>query len=187
MRSLAVCLVAAVVTTLLSACNAYLQRPLTDPAKATVDPTLLGRWQLTEEDGERVEVTIAADGEHAVRIDVSSSKPNGAADTDSYKAHTSLIGEQRYLNVLEATPSLAARGFLLVKYAIAKEDELRVSLLNEEAVKKAITDGRLAGIVEVDSQFGDATITAAPASMAEFVLQHDTELFPDSVVFQRAR
>jgi hypothetical protein len=62
-----------------------------------------------------------------------------------------------------------------------------VSLLNEEAVKKAITDGRLAGIVEVDSQFGDATITAAPASMAEFVLQHDTELFPDSVVFQRAR
>lgn len=180
-------LLAALVVLPLGGCLAYVEQPLTDPATAAVDQALLGDWQSVAENGEKIAVSITAKGEHLIRIEFTGTDSAGRTNRAAYLAHTSDIAGTRYLNVLDARRTMLPRGFMLLKYSTANKDELAISLLSEDAVKRAIREGELAGMVEVASEFGDATITAAPEELVPFLAKHDAEMFPRTSVLRRVQ
>ena len=170
---------------LLSGCLAYSEHPVSDPANASIDQTLLGHWRITEEDGEQVDVQVTADSEHQVSIVMVDSLPDGRQNKTQYTGHCSEMSGTRYLNVVQSATGTTLKGYLLVKYDVVNDKELHISLLDEAAVKAAIRNSEIAGMVEVSSEFGDAIISAPASELTAFLTRRDADLFKRTSVLQR--
>jgi hypothetical protein len=177
-------LILASATLLLAGCVVWSTEPLSDTATATIDASLLGKWQNAEIEGDRVEIDITRSGEHLVLIAMTTIKPDGGQTLLDYKAQTTIAGERRYLSVMDLKPGRRAAGFMIVKYATTA-DELSIALIDEDAVKSAIRAAEIEGMIDASSEFGDATIDTRPEKLLAFLASNEAVLFPKTITFTR--
>jgi hypothetical protein len=166
----------------LGGCIVYNTEPLSPPNEAKIDESLLGAWQsvekgATDKQQEHLDLDITRKSEHEVLIAVTSYETDGSNRQHVYLAHSSVHGALRYLNAYSSESDRQLRGYMTVRYAINDKGELRVALIDEAAARKAIQSGGLEGMVNVTSEFADPTITAAEAPFADYLRDHDAEMF----------
>lgn len=167
---------------LLGGCITYNTEPLSPVNEATIDSNLLGAWQSvevgeTDKQQERLELDITRKGDHQVLIAVTSYESDGSNRQHIYLAHSSVHGALRYLNAYTSESDRQLRGYMTVRYDVDDKGELSVALIDEAAARKAIQSGGLEGMVNVTSEYADATISAAAAPFAEYLRDHDAEMF----------
>ena len=191
LRALVLLLLAAV----LAGCPIDTINPISPVETAEADPAIHGLWRYQAKD-EVAYVHIgpefalksvrdpAADKHKRTRIVVVDHKPNGLTD-EAYIAHGSRVGKQRFLNVvqLDGGPT----GFTLVRYALADRDTLRFSSIDPEALKAAISAGRIKGNTRGQGLSARAVMTAESAEVADFLRRSGDKLFGPPMTLKRVR
>ena len=179
----------------LAGCPIDSVNPISPVETAEADPAIHGLWRYQAKD-EVAYVHIgpefalksvrdpAADKHKRTRIVVVDHKPNGLTD-EAYIAHGSRVGKQRFLNVvqLDGGPT----GFTLVRYALADRDTLRFSSIDPEALKTAISAGRIKGNTRGQGLSSKAVMTAESAEVAEFLRRNGDKLFGPAMTLKRVR
>ena len=181
MRKLALVLIC----TLLSACLDSIN-PASDPAKAAVDPALLGAWRGTfDDDVVYLHVGWSDALSRMQAVTVEHRKKDGALDVSEYTAFPSHLGKLDVLNVMQTSGKDRSDGYTLLKYR-ASGGKLTLWSMSEEALRADVKAGKVKGTVGSDT-FGDVTITASTAEIAAYLQAADpARLFTNVLKFDRA-
>ena len=188
-------LVAAARVSHVAGCPIDSVNPISPIETAEADPAIMGLWRYQAKD-EVAYVHIgpefalksvrdpAADKRKRTRIVVVDHKPNGMTD-EAYIAHGSRVGKQRFLNVvqLDGGPT----GFTFVRYSLPDHDTLRFSSVDPDALKAAISAGRIKGNTRGQGLSAKAVMTADSAEIAEFLRRNGDKLFGPPMTLKRVR
>ena len=157
--------------------------PVGSTAGFKPDPALFGMWEGTpEETGDRNDVAFFAilpdkDGEATV-VFIDMPVPVKSADWASYAVKTAALGPYRYLDaqarITDGKPADGeeARSTFPLLYRIEADGNLALYLLDEDATKAAVRQGRIAGTVG-NGSLGDVVLTAAPKELDAFFASSD--------------
>lgn len=153
------------------------KHPLSDPAQAKPDPRLAGLWSGTMERG-RAPVMLYAVQRSGALLDLVLFGDDGerGAAVLHFEAFPTVLGGKTYLNLRHKvllgeygeTPQVDAE-YLFARYELAGDGSLKLSLMDEDAIKKAVADKRLEGSEEA----GAVMITAGTPQLSEFVRKAD--------------
>jgi hypothetical protein len=84
---------------LLSGCPYSSDEPLSDPAAASIDPSLVGVWRTRDADsGEYGLIVIQPFNEHEL---AACAQDAGGEDIEMYRLFVTVIGEEHFLNIRE--------------------------------------------------------------------------------------
>ena len=177
----------------LAGCKVDTINPISSAATAQPDVSLYGVWRYRA-NGELTYLHIgpefslatgdaAAATKKRTRIFIIDHKPNGLTD-ETYAAHASRIGKQRYLNVEQVDDGKPV-GYILVRYALIDSNTLRFSTMNEEVLKAAIGSGRIKGTIRGDGLASETAITAESGEIEDYLRHDGARLFTRSVVLTR--
>lgn len=177
----------AAVSLLLAGCLPESKNPLSTPATSTIDPRLEGIYVQRREKGDddlngwhfhyretnangRITVTPwleVLNVEH---------RKGGALKGDAYRALTTHIGMQDYLSFIQLGGTTALYSF--ARYEVSWSGDIRVWLVNTEALAQAVKTGKLHGKVKTSKLGQDVLITDSTERLAAFVAASDpTKLF----------
>ncbi len=144
--------------------------PLSDPAKAKLDPQLTGTWRAVK-DGHEIYVHVF--GYDSGQFDLVLVGDNGkdGAGVLHYQGH---VSEGGYLNLREKTfadptadPFELSKTWLLGRYDIGADGTLVLSWMGDELVGEAIAAGKLAG--------AGKEINDKPAAILAFIKRSDAK------------
>ena len=176
---------------------------LSDAKTAKLDEHLLGDWKQVMEKGEAI-YHIEKAGKKlpagVVLIRVTGKEENGVAKTPSdYLAFTTTIDGTTYLNVVidnEHVAKLTAEGWKadfatnygLYRYKI-DGDKASLWVLDDDAKKQAISDGKIQGKLPDSGNTRPAMFTDTSAKLASFVAKSGDSIWAtkDAVHFVRAQ
>ena len=156
---------------------------------------LYGVWRYTSKDDLTYvhigpEFSLEASGTAArpaqgTRIFVIDHKRSSITD-EAYVAYPSRIGKQGYLNVVQAEGGKPV-GFKFVQYALSGHNSLRISLMNEEALRAAIRSGQIKGEIRGEGLSSETVITAEPGEIEAFLGRYGGKLFTNPFVLRRVQ
>jgi hypothetical protein len=181
----------------LGGCELDALNPITPVESAQNDAALFGLWRVADEaDAMYVhigpqEVPAHSDDSgwrriadpHRLQI-VSIEHRETGIKQDSYVAHVSRVGQQRFLNMQNAKRGDDSYGYFFMRYAFADKNTLRASLIDSKALAAMIEMGRIKGEVK-DGVLTEAVITADSAEIADFLARNQAGLFAKPVVLKR--
>jgi hypothetical protein len=159
--------------------SACLPVTTTAPVGSTVgfqaDPALTGIWRGEQTKGEGpvfMSFYPQTDGTTSV-VGMSAPGKSDSGGWAVYSLQTSTLGPYHFMNAREVSdngkPSdSSANGTFPLLYRVNGDGALVIYLLDDNATKAAIQSGKIAGTVQ-QGQFGDITITAAPADLDAFM------------------
>ena len=127
----------------------------------------------------------AAGAKKRTRIVIVDHKPNGVTD-EAYVAHSSRIGNMRYLNVDQVEGGRTV-GYILVRYVLIDNDTIRFSTVSEDALKSAIGAGRIKGTIRGEGQASQTAITAESAEIQDYLRSGGEKLFATPIVLRRVQ
>jgi len=175
MKSLRIALAVAAALAL-TGCYDTTTHPLGTTAGITPDPALTGTWKGVNSDGKPgyLHFLPQSDGSITVLIVEDGTGDN---DWDVATITTTRLGANRWMNARlvesDGKPDTdAPPGTVPVLYRIDGQGTLTVALPHEEALRDAVTSGRVKGRVE-DGAYGDVTITADPEALDAFFARPD--------------
>jgi hypothetical protein len=190
-------LLAFVALALAGGCRLDAVNPITPVEQAQNDEALFGVWRAR--DGDSVmyvhigpKTFLAKTGDSgfgrvadAQRIDIAviEHHPTGFTQ-DSYVAHVSRVGRQRFLNVEAPPQGSDPGGYYYVHYALTGKNLLRVSLIDSKVLGAMIFSGKIEGVVK-DGALSEATITAGSAEILEFIERNRASLFAKPLLLKR--
>ncbi len=87
---------------------------------------------------------------------------------ETYIAHVSRVGGQRYLNIHRPQKKDKPGGFVFARYALPDKNTLSVSLVDAKALHAAIREGKIKG-----KGGDDSWITAPSAEVAAFLIRNE--------------
>lgn len=140
-----------------------------------VDRRLAGMWEGSTDSGTPGWFAFVPDdhgGMTAILIGFPSTKDSDGS-FETFFVRTAALGRAEYLNAQELTDNgraatgPLAKNIMPLLYRFENERRLTLYLMDEEAAKKIVEAGRIAGVVEHE-QFGDVTLTANPADLDRF-------------------
>lgn len=184
---------ATLLVTGLAGCKVDSINPISPIESAQPDAALYGVWRYREK-GELTYVHIGpefsldaanAAEKKGMRIVLVDHKPNGLTD-EAYVAYASRVGKQRYLNIIQVEEGKTA-GFILVQYALVDSNTVRFSTVNEEALKAAISAGRIKGTIRGDGLSSQTAVTADSADLQELLRTGTGKLFAAPVTLRRVQ
>ncbi|MEO8752724.1 MAG: hypothetical protein ABI624_08595 [Casimicrobiaceae bacterium] len=178
----------------LAGCKVDSINPISPIDGAQPDKALYGVWRY-KADGDLSYVHIgpefslagsdsAASGK-GTKIIIVDHKRNGITD-ESYVAHTSRIGNERYLNVVQVEAGKPA-GYIFVRYVLLDKNTVRFATVNEEVLKAAIKDGRIKGTTRGEGLASETAITADSAAIENYLRQDGGKLFNRPFLLRRVQ
>ena len=167
-----------VLVILIPACDVRSSNPLSDPATAKVDESLVGKWETKPKDG-------LDDGFLLFEKKVPAGFPEGVLKMTmkgrvDFVFCTQVKGRS-YANVclvqsekMMDWEKLRAKGFLIYRYSI-KDDVLLVECMEKKAAETAVNNGKLAGVIQRDRLLipGSVSLTDTSDNVADFVTSAD--------------
>jgi hypothetical protein len=159
---------------LLTGCLVDSKNPIAPPSADAVDPEILGSWEAHGDDGAVFFHVFQPTGgvPGAVEVIAVGFEKDKSGSIDRYCGHLSRIGKQHFINLIGPVEDCAkteGEPYFFVAYDRTLDGVLTIRLMREEAVKKAIGSGKLAG--DKDAGGGPtAHITAEPAAIRAFIL-----------------
>lgn len=151
----------------LTGCLPVSQNPLSSPENAGTDPRLVGVWYGKSGEDEIFLHFIQGAVLQVVEVD---HEKKGGAHTTLYNVFVTVLGEQHYLNIREGKN----KPYYLAHYQL-KEGVLKISLMSDNSLAKAIKAGKLKGTVTGKPEDLDVTITDTTERLAGFVKKSETE------------
>lgn len=181
----------------LGGCELDALNPITPVESAQNDAALFGLWRVADEP----DVMYVHIGPKESPADTDASGWRRVADPhrmqivsvehrasgikqDSYVAHVSHVGGQRFLNMQNAKKGDDPKGYFFMRYAFADKDTLRASLIDGKALAAMIESGKIKGEVK-DGVLTEVLITADSAEIADFLARNPAGLFAKPVVLKR--
>jgi len=154
--------------------------PVGTTAGLKPDPVLQGTWKGVNSDGKPFYMHFLPQSDGTLSAVIVESGPK-AEDWNVVTATTTTLGANHYMNArllwTNGKPENAPAGTVPVLYRMDAKGQLTFSLMDEAAVKAAITAGKIKGTVE-KGELGDATITADVKTLdAYFSTPGVTKLF----------
>jgi hypothetical protein len=147
--------------------------PLGTTVAVTADPQLTGMWRGKVGTSVSAAYVVFYPGRDGVQKIVMLAPPtaNDEGGWMIFEAHRATLGGNTYLDAREVEdggkPPEAKLAHVPVLYKINGDGFLVLYLVDETAARAAIAGGALAGTVE-PGEYGDITITAAPAALDAF-------------------
>ena len=175
--------------------------PLSDVKTAKIDEHLVGDWKQVMEKGEaiyHVEKAGKSLPDGVVHVRVTGKEENGAAKTPSdYLAFTMTIDGTTYLNVVinnDQVAKLTEEGwkaglvtnYCLYRYKIVG-DKASLWVLDEDAKKQAIRDGKIQGKLPDNGNTRPTTFTDTSPNLASFVAKSGDAIWNTKDVVHFAR
>ena len=161
----------------LSACLPVTTKsPLGSTAGLKADPALYGMWEAKpESDPDHAKhivflAILPGDDGAATAVFFDLPQPLKSADWAHYAITTTALGPYRYINARAVTTDghpaddAEAQTTFPLLYRFDASDKLTLYLIDEDAAKAAVNDGKIAGTVARES-YGDVVLTAAPAAL----------------------
>ena len=169
--------------------------PITSLESTQPDVALHGVWRYKAK-GELTYVHIgpafsvtggdaASVANKRTRIIMIDYKPNGITD-EAYVAYTSMIGKERYLNVVQVEDGKPV-GYILVRYTLIANNTVRFSMMNEEVLKAAIRSGQIKGTTRGEGLTSETAITAESGEIESYLKRDGGKLFTNPVVLKRVQ
>jgi len=151
----------------LSACLPDSINPLGDPASATPDPKLAGRWTGTM-NGEATTLAITAKDGAILEFRVETTDADGKKEWVVLEGFPAMVAKRSYMNVKfreeqDKIYDPAEENFYLCRYEIGSDGGLTVWTMAEQPTVDAIADGRVNGAV--DPAGGERTIHITDSSL----------------------
>jgi hypothetical protein len=169
---------------LVCGCLVSLQ-PLSSAAQATVDEQLLGVWRAHDPGEDLVYLHIGRGDKRMTEATMVEHRDDGTYKAFRYTAFPTKAEGMTLLNVMSPEDHKDTKGYDIVRYQIDGKT-LSIALLSEDAVKQAITGGKLKGRIE-SGTLGDTTITASGPELLAYIKASDpAKLFPKTLRFERA-
>ena len=154
----------------LSGCIPESKNPLSAPEDSTADLRLAGVW-TADSGGDKIYLHFGKGKGHtmdAVEVD---HEKGGAIHANDYTVFTTVIEGVNYLNIRAATGE--NHSYYFARYGVDSEDVLRVWLMSDEPVAKAIKAGKLKGTVANKEGGKDIKITDTAAKITRFIRESD--------------
>jgi hypothetical protein len=165
-------------------CVPYSDNPITEPNQQTMDSSIYGSW-FWKEDNESGFIHIGLDPKtKLLRVAMVEFDKDGGVKLSEFAGHTSSLADNKYLNLKWVIPVDEEPGYLFVKYEVS-DGRFGISLMNNDAVEKAIIDGSLKGEVKGDNWFTPVHIAEESKKLQEFVVKNDKELFREKTYLRR--
>jgi hypothetical protein len=153
----------------LAGCLPTSKNPLSTPDDAVLDSRLNGVW-FSESGGDKVYLHFGkGSGRTMNAVEVDHEK-DGGVKGHFYTVFTSEIDGVNHLNIRPEEGG--EKVYYFARYGVDSGDVLRVWLMSEKPVVKAIKAGKLKGTVSGKDD-GDIKITDTPANIARFVRNSD--------------
>lgn len=177
----------------LTGCKVDSVNPISSFDSTKPDTAIYGVWRYQDKDelsyihiGPEFAVTDATGtGIRRTRIVVVDHKRNGLTD-EAYVAFTSRVGNQRYLNVVQAEGATTV-GYLFVLYALVDRNTLRFATVDEQALAAAIRAGRIKGATRGEGLSSQTVITAESSEIESFLATEGRKLFASPFVVRRVQ
>lgn len=185
---------------LLTGCLPESKNPLSTPATSRVDLRLNGVYaEQKEEKGADPAywhfhyrgASAGKDQQPRVTTKVEiigvSHQATGGLDGARYHAYATRLGDRDYLSFVEEKKNGTTENYSFARYEVNWRGDLRLWLLDNDAVAAAIKSGKLRGQVRT-SRFGtDVLLSESTARLAAFVAAHDPALLftKKPLVFRR--
>lgn len=159
--------------------------PLTYSGKEKNDASVCGTW-CWKDDCEYSYVHIGIDETtHQLVIIVVDVDKLGEIELLTFSGHTSLLKNNRYLNLKCTLPENEIPGYLFVKYSVT-ENTLGISIIDSTAIEKAIMDGSIKGeIINTGSLL--VKITESQKELQTFIMKNDKTLFGKMIKLNRVK
>lgn len=167
---------------LLAGCLPESKNPLSTPKTSAIDTRLEGIYvQRREKRDDDLNGwhfhyrEMSADGRNTVTpwLDVLNveHRKGGALKSDAYRALTAHIGGQDYMSFIEVGGVSALYRF--ARYEVSWSGDIRVWLVDTDALAAAVKTGKLHGTVKVSGSTKDVMITDSTDRLAAFVAASD--------------
>lgn len=160
--------------------------PIGTTAGYKVDPQLAGMWKATSDKSAPYFAFFPqADGStKAVMLEPATQGDKGGWMV--FDVRTTTLGSDRYMDASavedDGKPPAQAMDHIPVLYGFGADGSLTLTVMDEDALKDAISAGKIAGQVE-PGQTGDVVLTATPAALDAFLeLPAGRALFKKSLV-----
>ena len=172
---------------LLAGCLPESKNPLSTPTTSTVDSRLegiyvqrrekreddLNGWHFHYRETSANGRTIVTPWLEVLNVE---HRKGGALKSDTYRALTAHIGGQDYISFIEVGGTNALYSF--ARYEVSWSGDIRVWLVNTDALALAVKTGKLHGTVKTSKLGQDVLLTDSSERLAAFVAASDpTKLF----------
>jgi hypothetical protein len=165
-------------------CVPYSDNPITNVNQQPMDSSIRGTW-FWKDANESGYIHFGIDKESKLlKVVMLEFDKNGELNVSELSGHTSTFVDGKYLNLKWVKPADENPGYLFVKYEV-KDAGLEISLMDMDAVEKAIKDGSLSGEIKEGGLLSSVHITDTPEKLQQFVLKNDKELFPEKSQLHR--
>jgi hypothetical protein len=176
-RPVFLCLQLLALLFLLSACVIYSENPLSDPATAVVDESLIGTWYWNgDEDMGYIHIGKAGSGREII-ISMIKFRKDGSIVPTIYRGHSCQTGKRRYLSLKHLMFEQLDKRYFFVEYEV-KGDSIEVALLNNKLIESAIKGGSLKGEIirnPKDLQYG-VVIQAGQGDLQKFIIGNEDKI-----------
>jgi len=157
--------------------------PISDPARAALDPALFGVWHGTF-DGDEIYLHVGQGERGMTKATMVEHDKKGGIKTERYVAFPTQLDGLAMLNVRAVGEGDTVRGYTLIKYEVTSR-KLTLWMLSYAAARDDIRAGKLRGKAE-DGAYGETYISASSEELAAYVLAGKVRVFDKPLVFRRA-
>ncbi|HTF99845.1 MAG TPA: hypothetical protein VK654_04555 [Nitrospirota bacterium] len=155
----------------LSGCDLFSDNPLSDPAKESIDSSIIGTWTWYEE-GDWGFVHIGTDAaQKQLKITMVEFKAGGKMDTTEFTGHTTKLASHSFLNLRWTRPEDMEKGYFFMEYRIGT-NTLEGAFLATEIFEKAIRAGTLKGEIISQGLARKVLVHAGQEDLRRFVTQN---------------
>ncbi|MCP4021209.1 MAG: hypothetical protein GY729_05160 [Desulfobacteraceae bacterium] len=160
-----------------SGCSPHFEHPLTAFDEQKMDISITGTWFWKGKD-ENGFLHIGLDQKskllHIYMVDFNS---KNQMDISKLFGHTSVLGEQSYLNLKWAkSQESQEQGYIVVKYE-HENDTFGIALMENDVVEQALQNGRLSGKIKKSKWSSTVYIVDDSNKLRQFVKENDKKLF----------
>ncbi|MFH2047712.1 MAG: hypothetical protein ABIK92_21515 [Pseudomonadota bacterium] len=166
-------------------CIPYSDNPITDPNKEDIDLSIVGTW-FWNEGNESGYIHIGLDEKSKLlRLLMVEFNKDGNIKVSEFTGHTSLLEENKYLNLKWVRPEQDdGGGYMFVKYTVSQRS-FGIAFMDNDVVGQAINDGLLNGVVKKEKWSSSVRITEEQQKLQKFILKKDKELFREMKYFPK--
>lgn len=171
---------------LLVGCIPSSDNPLTKPNKNKIDKSIVGTW-IMQDKGQVGYLHIGIDRNTKLfKIIMVNIDKKNKLNMQELSGYNSILDNQHYLNIKFGDKSNKKEsGYIFIKYTISS-NELKIWLINSEAVKKAIISKSLKGTTSKDDWLSTPHITESQHKLQKFIVKNNKLLFNQMYIYTKA-
>lgn len=146
--------------------------PLGTTAGYKADPRLAGLWKSTSDESAPYFAFFPQPDGSTKAIMLEPASPGDKGGWTVFDVRSTTLGSDRYMDASaiedDGKPPEQKLDHIPVRYSVGADGSLTLTLMDEDAVKDAISAGKIAGQVE-PGKSGDVVLTATPAALDAFL------------------